>query len=341
MARHLERSVALRSAGERCPPVGAPRPLRARAGHVRVEWRFSCAVPGDLEIDGGFFFDVAPGHLHFARVFVADSPAVEYLFSNTERGRSISVVSSEDTHPARGASAIFSRYVELGVEHILAGVDHLAFLLALLLLCRRVRDVALLVTGFTLGHSATLSLAALGVLQPDSGVIEALIGFTIALVAAEATGVASGASARIGAVGAAALSGLALLSLWRGVGPPPAVLVGLALITFCTMSLAQDRQTAIRLSPVLTMVFGLVHGFGFASVLLDVGMPSERLFPALLGFNVGVELGQLVCVAAVFCAGRVVARSLRAEGFRLGADAMAAALCGLGLFWFVDRAYGG
>ena len=82
----------------------------------------------------------------------------------------------------------FGAYVALGVEHILIGVDHIAFLLALLILCRRPREVVLMVTGFTLGHSITLTLAVLGVVEPHAPVIEALIGFTIALVAVENVG---------------------------------------------------------------------------------------------------------------------------------------------------------
>lgn len=389
MATHLARQVVVRLAGEICPPVGGPRALAARAGHVRVEWRFECpsAVAPDsraeLEISVACFFDVVPSHLHFARVAVAGGSTQEYLFSDGERTRVIargavhlpgsagSAGSVLGTSGRAGAALTFGSYVTLGAEHILSGADHLAFLLALLLLTRRAREVALLVTGFTLGHSVTLSLATLAVLQPDIGLVESLIGFTIALVAAEAVGVATGASTRIGALGAAALAGLALLSLWRGVGPPASVLAGLALFTFCYLRLTRTRELAVLLSPALSILFGFVHGFGFASVLMEIGLPSDRLVPALFGFNVGVELGQLAIVALILCAGAFlsasvarkprttghlqtvtqavawhparhparVAQGLRVGGLQLGREVVSAALCGLGLFWFVSRAY--
>ncbi len=76
-------------------------------------------------------------------------------------------------------------YLVLGIEHIATGYDHIAFVLALLLLAASLREVAGLVTGFTIGHSLTLALAVLGVVRPEPAAIEALIGFSIALVAAE------------------------------------------------------------------------------------------------------------------------------------------------------------
>src|SRR4051794_21217955 len=99
----------------------------------------------------------------------------------------------------------------LGIEHILIGVDHITFLLALLLLCRRVREVAFMVTDFTLGHSLTLSLAVLGLVTPNVPVIEALIGFTIALVAVENISITSNISNGIAITAGMVLASLAVL----------------------------------------------------------------------------------------------------------------------------------
>ena len=102
----------------------------------------------------------------------------------------------------------------------MSGVDHLAFVLALLLLCRRVREVVFMVSGFTLGHSLTLSLAVLGVVEPNVPVIEALIGFTIALVAAENIGITSGTGRRLGLIAGLGLVGCGLLRGLTGLGLP-------------------------------------------------------------------------------------------------------------------------
>src|SRR5439155_15732382 len=90
-----------------------------------------------------------------------------------------------DAPAATPGSASVGTYVRLGVEHILGGADHLAFLVALLLLGGGLGGVARLVTGFTVGHSLTLGVAVLGYVQPDRAAVEALIGLSIALVAAE------------------------------------------------------------------------------------------------------------------------------------------------------------
>ena len=76
-------------------------------------------------------------------------------------------------------------YIALGTEHIFGGLDHIAFLLALVLVCGRKRDLLWAITGFTLGHSLTLAFASLGWVAPDMSLVEAAIGFTIALVAVE------------------------------------------------------------------------------------------------------------------------------------------------------------
>src|SRR6185295_11970021 len=77
-------------------------------------------------------------------------------------------------------------YVPIGIEHIAGGADHIAFIIGLLLCCASFRIAALALTGFTLGHSLTLGLAATGLVQPQVQAIEALIGFTIVLIGFEA-----------------------------------------------------------------------------------------------------------------------------------------------------------
>ena len=123
-----------------------------------------------------------------------------------------------------------------------------------------------------------------------------------------------------------------------GAGFPALSSLGLGLFVACYLALATSRERAARLRPSLTLVFGLIHGFGFASVLLDSGLPTERLVWALLGFNLGVELGQVALVALAWGAGQLLVRHFVTVDYRLAADAASAGLCGLGLFWFVERA---
>lgn len=331
-AAHLAARVSVERGGAPCS-ASAPRPLAARTGYLRIELRFACAAAGALRITNEALFDAAPSHVHTARVRIGARPAIDLLFKASERVRTIG---GESADPSTGAS--LAAYVRLGVEHIAGGADHVAFLVALLLLCRRLRDVVFLVTGFTVGHSVTLALAVLGVVRPDVPVVEALIGFTIALVAAENVGVRAGAEATIALVAAAGIAALALLRAATGAGLPFVTLAGLALFSVCHLRLARTEAEAARLRPLLTLLFGLVHGLGFASVLLEVGLPRDRVAAALFGFNLGVEIGQLAIVSALWAAGRFVVRRFgAARDTRLAFDAVSAALCALGLFWFVGR----
>jgi hypothetical protein len=335
---HLATRIGVARGGDACTPAVAPRSLASRAGVLRVELRFACPARGALRVTNEALFDLAPSHVHTARFAVDGARAFELLFTSAARAQAL-----EDAAAAGGvapAGTPFARYVALGVEHIAAGADHVAFLVALLVLCRRLRDVAWLVTGFTVGHSVTLSLAVLGVVQPNVPVVEALIGFTIALVAAENVAVRSATGRR--AIAVAAAAGLAALALARAVfdvGLPVSTSLGLAVFAAAYLPPA-DASEVLRLRPLLTLLFGLVHGFGFASVLLEIGLPAGRLASALLGFNLGVELGQLAIVAVLWGAARLVASRLPEPASPLALDALSAALCGLGLFWFVERGLG-
>ncbi len=100
-----------------------------------------------------------------------------------------------------------------------------------------------------------------------------------------------------------ALTVLVLLKMLGHIGPPTITLIGLAIFTLCYLSLAATQKRATRLRPLLTVLFGLIHGFGFASVLMQIGLPTDRLVPTLLGFNIGVEIGQLGIVAALWIVG--------------------------------------
>ena len=158
----------------------------------------------------------------------------------------------------RGMGEIARAYTLLGVEHILSGIDHLLFVIALLFLVGFNRRLVRTISAFTLAHSLTLASSALGWLVLRSPPVEATIALSIVLVAGEAL---------------------------------------------------HQRQTLARRWPALVaFLFGLVHGLGFAGALKEIGLPDNHLLVALLTFNVGVEIGQLLTVAAAWALWRLSAR---------------------------------
>jgi hypothetical protein len=308
-----------------CPVAGTPRPLSVPAGELALEWRVACPPGAPLRIESDAFLDVAPSHLHFARAKLPDGRTAEHVLSDGERRFALD---APDAPSILGA-------VRLGVVHILSGWDHLAFILALLLLGGTLADTARVVTGFTIAHSLTLGLAVVGWVRPQQAPVEALIGLSIALVAAENCWLAGRRDPALPWGIAAVLLALAGAAA-AGAGSVPALaLAGLALFTGCHMTRLVRAERPQRLRWHAAFGFGLLHGFGFASVLVDAGLPTAALARVLVGFNAGVELGQLAVVVAVLpIISRV--RVWRPALLELGS----AAVAGLGVFWFVTRAFG-
>ncbi len=203
----------------------------------------------------------------------------------------------------------FKQYVVEGVWHIWIGFDHILFLLSLLLpavlIFKKINEIKKLqpadsfwgafkevlkvVTAFTLAHSITLSLAALGYISLPSRLVESVIAASIIVAA--------------------------ISNLIRG-----------------------NIDSKSWSKPwIMAFVFGLIHGFGFASVLADLGLPQNALVTALIGFNVGVELGQLAIVAVFL----PLAFWLRATKFyQVGIFKWGSVLIALmALYWFVQRAF--
>jgi hypothetical protein len=183
LGQYLAGRLQLLTDGEPCAVVEGPRALDAAVGRFAVEWRVECPGQGALRIRSAVLLDVAPGHLHFARVTRDGAAPLERVLS--EREPTWALMDVSPARPAELSGTSLLGYLRLGIDHILSGYDHLAFLLALLLIGGSIGEVAKIVTGFTVAHSITLGLTVLGYVRPDAAPVEALIGLSIALVAVE------------------------------------------------------------------------------------------------------------------------------------------------------------
>jgi hypothetical protein len=329
---HVVANLAVMSGEDVCP-MSSSNILAAASGFVRVEATFDCAetTPDTLRFTA--MFEAAPSHVHYAKLHVDGRQVGESLFTNVVDTWDIGVLGS-------GAAYSFTSFLVIGIEHIAGGIDHIAFLMGLLLIAGSVGRSVIAVTGFTLGHSISLAAAVLGYLHADSQLVEAFIGFTVALVAVEYFLLRRSETVRYALIcllvawvtGAIAVAAgfleLRALFAYLGFG----VFAGCYLLIACEAE-AHDRRRATLLLFVATCCFGLVHGFGFAGFLMETGLLGTSLFMPLLGFNLGVEIGQLILVAITLVAGTLLGRRLP--------DALpqvaAAALCGIGVFWFVSR----
>ena len=268
---------------ENCDPRKPEQPIWDGAAYV-ARWTASC--PGGLEggvihIDGLdrtstdvlVRFDFADGASEVRRLTAGDpSFAVPTQPSRIEVART---------------------YFLFGMEHVLRGIDHLLFVLALLLLVRGARRVIATVTAFTLAHSLTLAGATLGFVHMPGPPIEAVIALSIAFIASE------------------------------------------------IIHSRRDKPGLTERYPwVVAFTFGLLHGFGFAGALVEVGLPQKSIPMALLYFNVGVEIGQLLFIALVFATIALTRRMTRRINVPSPAWAWAVppyAIGSLSVFWVLQR----
>lgn len=329
-AEEVGRSFQVSAADQSCAAAGEPSARILPAGKVVASWRFQCPpgtiARGPIGIESHLFLDVAPSHLHFVALNGADGASAEAVLTGPSPRASLTLSDAPEVQPF-GATVL--HFIPVGAEHVWTGLDHVAFILALVLLTAGgLRALLFAATGFTLGHTATLGLAAVGVLRPDTAAIEALIGFTIAFVALEASG-----SARMRLVSGPASIALALAGLASLAAPlPMSPLVWFGLAAFVYAYPRGFPQGAAWLA----LIFGMVHGCGFAGALADLDLPKPRLLASLLGFNLGVEVGQIAVIAGALAIGWLMRRAPQRLTQDL-AHAAGAGLFGLGLYWFVSR----
>ena len=334
LAAYLTPRLGAASGPQACAPEAPPRPVTASPGYRRFEFAFRCPSGQKIRLRDAAFMDLVPTHVNFAQIQTADGTFVEQLFTHDQQSLDLA---GEGGGSLKNAS--FLQYIAMGVMHIFTGVDHQLFLVGLILLSRRLRDLTFVITGFTIGHSITLALAVTGVLRPHAEYIDALVGLTIALVGAEAISSSTHRPEIVAVAAAAMMFAMAFAGLAGWGGLPPLLLLGGGLFAGCYLMVAGHLRDAARLRLVVTLVFGLIHGFGFAADLLQMRLPKARLAELLLGFNLGVETGQLILVLAVVGVVAVLARLKLVLPRTLLVDFASAFLAAMGLFWFVSRSY--
>jgi len=272
-------ALAVDADGEPCAPSLDDATLDGPDG-MRLRGSYACRhPPSKLRLRFGFLDRLPSGHRHLATVHLPQGD-VDVLAVGARPDLTVEL--------RGGASLGFLSLMRGGLEHILSGPDHLAFLLALLLggtlvADRRTRVGALvaMLTAFTVGHSASLVLATLGGLAPGPRLIEPAVALSVAYVGGE-----------------------------------------------------NVFAQSVRHRWMLTLPFGFVHGFAFAAGLLPLGLTRSQLPLALLGFNLGVEAGQLL-VLAVLLPPLMLVRSQ--TWYRPTARVLSAAIVLVGLVWFVQR----
>ena len=219
--RYLTPRVYALSSGERCALVPPVETLSSAPGFRNYDFTYKCASANDLQIHSGAFFDLVASHTNFAQV---QNALTGEFWTEQPINNEHQTVDVTGGAGSRLKSARFFEFIKMGTMHIFTGVDHMSFLLGLVLISRRLRDLVFVVTGFTIGHSLTLALAVTGVLRPHAEYIDALVALTIALIGAENIVVQTGRARIIALAVGGSLLLMAVLK-WLGFGDLPALLL--------------------------------------------------------------------------------------------------------------------
>jgi len=324
---HLRETIRVAQGKTLCKRVEI-EPLGQGKNTLRVSGRFVC--PHAIADENAFvtvsaFQVVSATHIHIARVDHDGAFSDNVL----REGRSTFTLRAENAPRSLWA------FIGVGFFHVLSGLDHLVFLAALLIVATTPRTALLCITGFTLGHTISLALVTLGIIAPNAQLVEAMIGFTIAVTALEA-------GAKYGLDRHSAMTGFAVLSLIVVTLPfgGAALLFGagfmLAAFAFFMARLSGD--VALNLLPIVTAAFGLVHGAGFAGGLLEFSFLRTEIFVPLLGFNIGVELAQLAALAS-FYGFMLGLRQIHSIPAGFVERAASISIFALGCFWFAQRTW--
>ena len=301
-------------------------------GYISLSWKMLCDSE-ILEIDLNLFFDKDPAHTHITTFLINSEAFPEKVFTNTNRKWSETDKQAQDSSNFDS----FTDYLGLGFQHILSGFDHLAFLLALLILKLPIKRLVIIITGFTIGHSLTLALGALDLITPSSQLVEALIGYSILIIAMESAATItksynlySNILVSLSFILILILSIFGHLKFIYG-------LIGITVFSYCYLRLA-SKYSNFTLTIAVTCLFGLIHGFGFAGNLSSIGLMEGRLLPAIFGFNIGVELGQILVVIVLSLIFHQVGKFLRGNTDFLRVFTASGLSC-IGVFWFLERLF--
>ena len=288
--------------------------------------------------DMNIFFEEIPGHIHYARI-------------NHHIGQMRTLVLNQNNHEIIIFSELnaveeqewfdsFKQYIGLGFTHILEGIDHLLFLLALLILCKSFKSLVFAATGFTIGHSLTLGLAASNIVIPQVNIIESLIGWTIILASIESINLPRHELRKIQFGILLMVITVILLSLFEINELKIGFILGLGLLTLAILKLSEDREQSDKLRPMLAIIFGTIHGFGFANILSEISLDRTNFLVSLLGFNIGVEIGQILVLIIMWGLMSFLATKILSNNIKKITGLVSSILCSIGLYWFLTRLMG-
>ena len=329
---YLSQHLKVTSEGKNCSLVDEIKELNSQEGSLNLSLNFECPSNNEIKIINNALFNLVQSHIHIARIYIDNNLYTEKaLFFNDQ---SIDLNEEKENN---SFSNSFYKFFSLGLDHILSGYDHLLFILGLLLLVTNLKRLLLVITGFTIGHSLTLSLSVINIIQVKSSLVEALIGYTIMFVGLEYL-YKENNDHRVSMIFITTLS-LLLLIFGNLINPnfPYFLILGILLFSLGYFYLLKNLNSENNLLSIITIIFGLIHGFGFGGFLLGSKISSENIFSGLLGFNLGVEVGQIIFVLLILLIYKLLMTLKITKIIEVMKNLLFFAVVFFGFFFFIQR----
>ena len=329
---YLSQHLKVTSEGKNCSLVDEIKELNSQEGSLNLSLNFECPSNKEIKIINNALFNLVQSHIHIARIYIDNNLYTEKaLFFNDQ---SIDLGAEKKNN---SFSNSFNKFFSLGLDHILSGYDHLLFILGLLLLVTNLKRLLLVITGFTIGHSLTLSLSVINIIQVKSSLVEALIGYTIMFVGLEYL-YKQNNDHRVSMIFITTLS-LLLLIFGNLINPnfPYFLILGILLFSLGYFYLLKNLNSENNLLSIITIIFGLIHGFGFGGFLLGSKISSENIFSGLLGFNLGVEVGQIIFILLILLIYKLLITLKITKIIEIMKNLSFFAVVFFGFFFFIQR----
>lgn len=332
---YLLQHLAVHSAGGECPAIdqgfdlGRVDPLAVGPEFYGFEIFFRCSDPRQLVLRNSALFAGAPGHVDFASIQRRGRSA-EQLFTAEQQSLALP---EDGTVPSAGSAA----YLRLGMGHVMRNANRWCFVLGLLLLLRRRRDLGFLILALTGGYLLALLLATTGWVLPRLTPLESFMGFLVALLGAV---LSRRELLRERAAAAAWPSLLLLLVLSLALLRAPSAmfaLLGAGAIGTGVLALSGHPEGRVPIWLGLVALFGILDGFALPAVLPPAHLPQRLQLQLLIGFDLGALLIESLLLGLAVAAWLLLRARRRSQPPQLLHDVCAAGLSGLGAFWLLSR----
>ena len=265
--------------------------LRTNNAFFKIKETFSCSTDKPI-FNYNLFFDLNITHLDFSSQKRNDEKLPDFIISSETKKINLFVEQSEAS-----MNLSFYNFLYFGFLHILSGLDHIAFLLLIIFLCKSYKTLLLAISGFTVGHSISLFSSVQGLIISSASLVEIMIGFSILVCSIEVLGKKTNQLV---------LFSNYIISLWTLLTfiififfPSQALFfLSLGFMVFSYLRLSTNYQNSLYLV-FITLVFGFIHGLGFAGAINEIFLPSEDMLKILIAFNLGIEIGQILIFLVV------------------------------------------